>query len=117
LLAGSGERRVVIRTGAEDIIVGSAGRGGIGTGGNPRMSMGGTGDLLAGCIGGLLGLGLSPWSASRLGVHLMRTAGKIAGDEIGPGMVADDIPPYLSRALITGPVLLHPQVQEDPSSS
>jgi len=47
----------------------------------------------------------------------MRTAGNLAGDEIGPGMVADDIPPYLSRALITGPVLLHPQVQEDPSSS
>ena len=117
LLTGSGENRVVVRTGAEDIIVGSAGRGGIGNGGNPRMSMGGTGDLLAGCIGGLLGLGLSPWSASRLGVHLMRTAGKIAGDEIGPGMVADDIPPYLSRALITGPVLLHPQVQEDLSSS
>tara|TARA_B110001452_G_scaffold210123_1_gene180489 strand:+ start:1866 stop:3293 length:1428 start_codon:yes stop_codon:yes gene_type:complete len=117
LLAGSGENRVVIRTGAEDIIIGSGGRGGIGTGGNPRMSMGGTGDLLAGCIGGLLGLGLSPWAASRLGVHLMRTAGKLAGDKIGPGMVADDIPLYLSRALITGPVLLHPQEQEDPSSS
>ena len=117
LLAGSGENRVVIRTGAEDIIIGSAGRGGIATGGNPRMSMGGTGDLLAGCLGGLLGLGLSPWSAARLGVHLMRTAGNLAGDEMGPGMVAEDIPPFLSRALITGPVLLRPQVQEDPSSS
>ena len=41
-------------------------RGGIGKGGNPRMSMGGTGDLLAGCLGGLLGLGLSPWGASDL---------------------------------------------------
>ena len=117
LLTGSGERRVVIRTGAEDIIIGSAGRGGLGTGGNPRMSMGGTGDLLAGSIGGLLGLGLSPWSAARLGVHLMRVAGKLAEKEMGPGMVADDIPPYLSRALITGPVLLRQPMQEDPSSS
>tara|TARA_B100000767_G_scaffold260739_1_gene271670 strand:- start:833 stop:2260 length:1428 start_codon:yes stop_codon:yes gene_type:complete len=117
LLAGSGESRVVIRTGPEDIIIGSGGRGGIGSGGNPRMSMGGTGDLLAGCIGGLLGLGLSPWSASRLGIHLMRTAGNLAGEQIGPGMVAEDIPPYLSRALITGPVLLRPLEQEDPSSS
>ena len=117
LIAGSGESRVVIRTGAEDIIIGAGGRGGIGKGGNPRMSMGGTGDLLAGCIGGLLGLGLSPWSAARLGVHLMRVAGKLAGDEIGPGMVADDVPPYLSRALITGPVLLHPPKEEVPSSS
>tara|TARA_B110000444_G_scaffold261318_1_gene312595 strand:- start:41238 stop:42665 length:1428 start_codon:yes stop_codon:yes gene_type:complete len=117
LLAGSGESRVVIRTGPEDILIGSGGRGGIGSGGNPRMAMGGTGDLLAGCIGGLLGLGLSPWSASRLGIHLMRTAGNLAGEQIGPGMVADDIPPYLSRALITGPVLLRPQEQEGPSSS
>ena len=117
LVAGSKEGRVVIRTGAEDIIIGAGGRGGIGKGGNPRMSMGGTGDLLAGCIGGLLGLGLSPWSASRLAVHLMRVAGKLAGDEIGPGMVADDVPPYLSRALITGPVLLHLPEVEDPSSS
>ncbi len=81
------------------------------------MSMGGTGDLLAGCIGGLLGLGLSPWAAARLGVYIMRVAGKLAEDEIGPGMVADDVPPYLSRALITGPVLLHPPKAEDPSSS
>tara|TARA_Y100000766_G_C18910484_1_gene608122 strand:- start:2518 stop:3945 length:1428 start_codon:yes stop_codon:yes gene_type:complete len=117
LLTGSGERRVVIRTGAEDIIIGSAGRGGLGKGGNPRMSMGGTGDILAGSIGGLLGLGLSPWSAARLGVHLMRVAGKLAEKEMGPGMVAEDIPPYLSRALITGPVLLRPQGQEGLSSS
>ena len=53
----------------------------------------------------------------RLAVHLMRVAGKLAGDEIGPGMVADDVPPYLSRALITGPVLLHLPEVEDPSSS
>ena len=117
LVAGSGEGKVVIRTGAEDIIIGAGGRGGIGKGGNPRMSMGGTGDLLAGCIGGLLGLGLSPWGAARLGVHLMRVAGELAGDEMGPGMVADDIPPYLSRALITGPVLLRQPKVEDPSSS
>ena len=117
LLSNSGECRVVIRTGAEDLIIGSAGRGGIGKGGNPRMSMGGTGDLLAGCIGGLLGLGLSPWGAARLGVHLMRVAGVLAGEEVGPGLVAEDVPPYLSRALITGPVLLHPPKQEDPSSS
>ena len=117
LLAGFGERRVIVRTGPEDIIIGSAGRGGIGGGGNPRMSMGGTGDLLAGCIGGLLGLGLSPWGAARLGVHLMRVAGKLAEKEIGPGMVADDIPQFLSRALITGPVLLHQPMQEGPSSS
>lgn len=117
LLSNSGENRVVIRTGPEDIIIGSAGRGGIGKGGNPRMSMGGTGDLLAGCLGGLLALGLSPWGAARLGVYLMRKAGEMAGNEIGPGLVAEDIPQFLSRSLITGPVLLHPPKVEDPFSS
>ena len=100
LLIGSGESRVVIRTGPEDIIIGAAGRGGIIKDGNPRMAMGGTGDLLAGSIGGLLALGLSPWAASRLAVYLMRVAGKLAGDELGPGMVAEDIPPFLAKALI-----------------
>jgi NAD(P)H-hydrate epimerase len=100
LLIGGGENKVVVRTGATDVIIGSAGRGGMTSGGNPRMAMGGTGDLLAGCIGGLMGLGLTPWSASRLGVYLMRIAGKLAGEECGPGLVAEDIPPYLSKALM-----------------
>ena len=79
--------------------------------------MGGTGDLLAGCISGLLGLGLTPWAASRIATYVMRKAGEMAGDEIGQGLVAEDIAPYLSRALITGSVLLHPPEEEDPSSS
>jgi len=117
MLEGHGEMRIVVKTGAEDLIFGSGGRGGVVSGGNPRMSMGGTGDLLAGCIGGLLGLGLTPWAASRIATYVMRKAGEMAGDEIGPGLVAEDIAPYLSRALITGSVLLHPPEEEDPSSS
>jgi hypothetical protein len=29
----------------------------------------------------------------------MRIAGENAGEELGPGMVAEDLPPYLSKAL------------------
>ena len=100
LLTGAAENRVVIVTGSTDLIIGAAGRGGLVEGGNPRMAMGGTGDLLAGCIGGLLGLGLSPWGASRLATYLLRKAGEVAGEEIVPGLVAEDIPPYLSKALM-----------------
>ena len=117
MLEGHGEMRVVVKTGAEDLIFGAGGRGGVVSGGNPRMSMGGTGDLLAGCIGGLLGLGLTPWAASRIATYILRKAGEMAGEEIGPGMVAEDIPRFLSMALITGPVLLHQQEEEGPSSS
>ena len=47
----------------------------------------------------------------------MRKAGELAGNVIGPGLVAEDIPQFLSRSLITGPVLLHPPKVEDPFSS
>jgi hypothetical protein len=30
----------------------------------------------------------------------MRKAGGLAGEELGPGMVAEDIPPFLSKALM-----------------
>jgi NAD(P)H-hydrate epimerase len=99
LVEGHGEDRVVIITGAEDMIIASGWRGGVVSGGNPRMAMGGTGDLLAGTIGGLLALGLSPWGAARLGAWLLRQAGELAGEEIGPGLVAEDVPPFLSRVL------------------
>ena len=63
------------------------------------MAMGGTGDLLAGTIGGLLALGISAWGAARLGTWLLRQAGELAGEEIGPGLVAEDVPQFLSRVL------------------
>jgi NAD(P)H-hydrate epimerase len=99
LVEGHGENRVVIITGAEDMIIASGGRGGVVSGGNPRMAMGGTGDLLAGTIAGLLAQGISPWGAARLGAWLLRQAGELAGEEIGPGLVAEDVPPFLSRVL------------------
>ena len=99
LVEGHGEDRVVIITGAEDMIIASGGRGGVVSGGNPRMAMGGTGDLLAGTIGGLLALGISAWGAARLGTWLLRQAGELAGEEIGPGLVAEDVPQFLSRVL------------------
>ena len=98
-LEGHGEDRVVVRTGPTDIIIGAGGRGGMVSGGEPRMAMGGTGDLLAGAIGGLLALGISPWGSARLGCWLMRTAGELAVSEIGPGMLAEDIAPFISKAL------------------
>ena len=99
LVEGHGEDRVVIVTGPEDMIISSGGRGGVVSGGNPRMAMGGTGDILAGTIAGLRAQGISPWGSARLGAWLLRQAGELAGEEIGPGLVAEDVPPFLSQAL------------------
>jgi NAD(P)H-hydrate epimerase len=40
---------------------------------NPALATGGTGDVLAGVIAGLLAQGLSPWDAARLavGIHAL----------------------------------------------
>ena len=99
LVEGHGEERVVIVTGPEDMIISSGGRGGVVSGGNPRMAMGGTGDILAGTIAGLLAQGISPWGSARLGTWLLRQAGNLAGEDIGPGLVAEDVPPFLSQVL------------------
>ena len=95
------ENAVIITTGVVDQIVGLGGRYCNAKGGNPRMAMGGTGDLLAGSIGGLLATGMSPWSASRLACYLLREAGRVASKQLGPGMVASDLPQYLAGALAT----------------
>jgi len=101
LYSESAENAVIITTGDSDEIVGLGGRLSRASGGNPRMAMAGTGDLLAGSIGGLLACGMSPWAASRLSCYLLREAGRVAGEQLGPGMVASDLPQYLSGVLAT----------------
>ncbi len=63
------------------------------------MSVGGTGDLLSGCIGGLIAQGMSPWAAARLGCALLRTSGAAAALEFGPGLSATDVPKHMARTL------------------
>lgn len=69
-------------------------------GGNPALATAGTGDVLAGTIGGFLAQGLSPLDAAICGVHLGSRAAERAADAIGIyGMVAPDLFPRLADAL------------------
>jgi NAD(P)H-hydrate epimerase len=45
------------------------------TSGGPALAVAGTGDVLAGTVGALLGRGLAPWDAARVGVHVHGLAG------------------------------------------
>jgi len=64
--------------------------------GNPGMSSGGMGDVLAGVIGGLLAQGFSLMDAACLGVTLHGMAGDKAAEQDGErGMLAMDLMPHL----------------------
>ena len=95
----TGESVTIVVTGPEDTLTGPEGRFCRATGGHSRMAVGGTGDLLAGTIGGLLAQGMSAWPAARLGCALLREAGTRAAEKTGPGLLAEDVPVEIARVL------------------
>lgn len=70
------------------------------TTGNPGMAVGGSGDVLAGILIGLLGQGLDPLEAAACATWLHGAAGDICADEIGQyGMLPSDMLRVLPRLL------------------
>lgn len=67
--------------------------------GNPWMTKGGTGDILAGVCGGFLAMGNPPFRAACAGAFLTGLAGDLAEREIGPGLISSDIVAMIPRAL------------------
>ena len=71
--------------------------------GHPAMSVGGTGDALAGVVGALLAKKMTPFDAARLGARLAGDAGRIAAAQKSWGLVATDVvdalPTVLSQML------------------
>lgn len=72
------------------------GKFGVVDGMNPAMGTAGSGDLLAGIIGGLLASGADPEAAARAGVLLHSVAGKEAFAYNG-WFLAEDLLPYISH--------------------
>ena len=72
----------------------------INTTGNPGMAVGGSGDVLAGMITALLGLGLKPLEAAACGAWLHGKAGDICAEKIGQyGMLPSDMLDILPQLL------------------
>ena len=68
--------------------------------GNPGMAVGGSGDVLAGIIVGLLGQGLPPLEAAACGAWLHGAAGDLCAEEMGQyGMLPTDMLQKLPRLL------------------
>lgn len=68
--------------------------------GNPGLASGGTGDVLAGILGGLLAQGIEPTGAARLGVFVHGAVADRVAAEIGQiGLLASDLIAHLPAGL------------------
>lgn len=84
---------IVVLKGARTVCADPSGQVYVNPTGNPGMATGGTGDVLAGIIGGLLAQGHSAMGATILGVYLHGAAGDIAASRRqAPGsIIAGDL--------------------------
>jgi NAD(P)H-hydrate epimerase len=72
----------------------------VNTTGNPGMATGGTGDVLAGVIGALLGQGMNTFEAAIAGVYIHGLAGDMAAERFGPAsLIPTDVIDALPQAL------------------
>jgi NAD(P)H-hydrate epimerase len=92
---------VVVLKGARTIVAAPDGRAWINLSGNAGLAAGGTGDVLAGIIGSLLGQGYPPEDAATLGVFLHgHAADRIAVRRGMIGLVASDLIEELPPAML-----------------
>ena len=87
---------VVLVKGKVDIIC-DAERAKLNFTGNPGMTVGGTGDVLSGIVGGLLAQGADAFEAAVAGAFVNGAAGDFVASEIGFHMVATDIIDWIPR--------------------
>jgi NAD(P)H-hydrate epimerase len=97
---------VVVLKGARTLVVAPDGRAAIVPTGNPGMASGGTGDVLAGIVGGLLAQGLDAFDAACLGAYAHGLAGdRVALRQGEVGLLAhdllDELPPTLATLQTT----------------
>ena len=92
--------QVVVLKGAFTVIASPEGEARISPFANPGLASAGTGDVLAGAIGGLLAQGLSPIDAATCGVYLHGAAAEELRLELGDaGLMASDLLPELPRRI------------------
>jgi NAD(P)H-hydrate epimerase len=88
--------KIVALKGAHTVVAYPDGRAMLSPFANPGLATAGTGDVLAGCIAGLLSQGVSLEDSAALGVYLHGMTGEAVCDKLGDtGMVASDLLPKL----------------------
>jgi len=103
---------VVLLKGPDTVIAHPDGRAAINENGTATLATAGSGDVLAGIIGGLLAAGRPAFEATALAAWMHGEAGRIAG----PGSLADEIAFALRGVLAAGrPVTTAPFEEDDDS--
>jgi NAD(P)H-hydrate epimerase len=98
--AASRWRVTVVLKGAFTVVASPSGVMALSPFANPGLATAGTGDVLAGVIGGLVAQGLQPFEAACCGVYLHGAAGEEVRRELGDtGMIASDLLPLLPRVI------------------
>lgn len=93
-------RGVAVLKGARTVVAAPDGRAWINPTGSPALATGGSGDVLAGVIGALVGRGIDPLAAALVGAFAHGWAGQTLAARLGlTGVVAGDLPVAVARAL------------------
>jgi NAD(P)H-hydrate epimerase len=96
----AGCRLTVVLTMARTLVGDATGGVAVVPTGNPGMATGGTGDVLAGAVGGLIATGVSAPAAARAGAYVHGLAGDIAAARLGQAaMLAGDLLDALPAAI------------------
>ena len=90
----------VILKGAHTVVAAPDGRARVSPFANPALASGGTGDVLAGAIVGLVAQGMEPFDAAALAVYLHGRAGEKVRGELGDaGLLAGDLLSVLPQVI------------------
>jgi NAD(P)H-hydrate epimerase len=93
--AAAAARCTVLIKGADTVVAATDGRAIVNSNAPPALATAGSGDVLAGFIGGLMAQGLNSFESAAMAVWLHAEAARL----FGPGLIAEDLSEQLPRVL------------------